>query len=191
MHYNYFRDYDPEIGRYIQSDPIGLNGGINTYGYVMGNPIRYTDIYGLEITGEWIKRPTPYISNMGIEFGEGNARRPKDWWKIWGNLGTYKAMEHRVLVQAGFNWRVKCTESEECSEDSWEVSGGAQEWLEYWIPISTPAIPHPGGYYAFLARNTYSLLIKPATSMAMEQMSQAANMYALVGATWICRNHQR
>lgn len=46
LHYNYFRYYEPETGRYISPDPIGLSGGLNIYGYALQNPLTYTDPTG-------------------------------------------------------------------------------------------------------------------------------------------------
>lgn len=47
LHYNYFRYYEPETGRYISPDPIGLMGGMNVWGYVGQNPLDYIDHLGL------------------------------------------------------------------------------------------------------------------------------------------------
>ena len=55
--YNAFRDYNPTFGRYIESDPIGLSGGMSTYGYVGGKPLKYVDPRGLQSISPPIDAP--------------------------------------------------------------------------------------------------------------------------------------
>ena len=48
QYYNYFRDYDSLTGRYVESDPIGLGSGVNTYAYAENDSIQVTDMLGLD-----------------------------------------------------------------------------------------------------------------------------------------------
>jgi RHS repeat-associated protein len=71
LHYNYFRYYDPSTGRYITSDPIGLAGGLNTYGYVGGNTLNYIDPLGLKCNsnGCWLTPLEATLANKGDYLG--------------------------------------------------------------------------------------------------------------------------
>lgn len=54
INHNYFRDYDPGTGRYVESDPIGIFAGVNTYAYVHGSPASFADSIGLlDNTSPW------------------------------------------------------------------------------------------------------------------------------------------
>jgi len=60
LSYNYFRDYDPNVGRFVQSDPMGLEAGASTYAYAGGDPIAYLDRDGLQAQRAPVERvPTP------------------------------------------------------------------------------------------------------------------------------------
>lgn len=93
LHYNWNRDYDPRIGKYIQSDPIGLAGGLNTYAYVEGDPIFYTDPKGLKglRSGGTIYRGT---GDMAGQIWIGNQQRD-------GAIQNYDSLQRRAQDKWG------------------------------------------------------------------------------------------
>ncbi|WP_428000315.1 RHS repeat-associated core domain-containing protein [Acidovorax sp.] len=68
LHYNYFRSYSAERGRYTQADPIGLEGGFNRFGYVEGNSLNNFDYWGLRpLTQREKDFLEPYIPKIDLD----------------------------------------------------------------------------------------------------------------------------
>lgn len=67
--YNIMREYDPQSGRYTTSDPIGLQGGANSFVYAAQDPINAIDPLGLYLfafDGTWINRSSGVLTNVEL-----------------------------------------------------------------------------------------------------------------------------
>ena len=74
--YNRFRYYEPETGMYLVSDPLGLQGGEQTYRYVP-NPLRWIDPLGLNKGASLSKMMNSSSDLMGLR------RQPQNFWRLY------------------------------------------------------------------------------------------------------------
>jgi RHS repeat-associated protein len=98
--YNYYRDYDSSVGRYIESDPIGLGAGPSTYGYVGGNPLGGIDPFGLsEFDVKLIEAIYHNTVNDMTQKGQ-RLKNPEEnnWNKFLGNSNLKKCGDQAEVV---------------------------------------------------------------------------------------------
>ena len=158
--YNVNRDYDPSIGRYIQSDPIGLLGGVNTYTYVLNNQLRYIDPLGLWYidinitggTGSWGGTGGVQIGPSGIYvYGGGgvgigggasvtiNSGDPSSGWSanttVSGGTGTIGGQVSGSIDSNG--------QTSGAVGGGWGVGWGASATATYTYPLWQPTPPPP------------------------------------------------
>lgn len=85
LNYNYLRDFDPQVGRYGESDPAGLAGGINTYTYAASDPVDYADPLGLaksKTKGYWASCSSADWTYCEAECGSRGVATCKKWWYL-------------------------------------------------------------------------------------------------------------
>jgi RHS repeat-associated protein len=89
LNYNYYRDYNPAIGKYIEADPIGLSGGPNLYSYVNQAPTKRTDFFGLLFSDQAFLHyleGTGTDLNMGFDEIDTSSVRPSQFPQVAGEL---------------------------------------------------------------------------------------------------------
>ncbi len=160
LHYNFFRMYDPETGRYLESDPIGLDAGMNPYSYVGGNPLSGIDPLGLATVGSWIEPPRFNLTRVGVYDWEIVA--PK--WSWWGYADFIRLYGHA----AGFvNIDVSC--SSECK--NWEIHDKVEMQARGHVDVGP---------------NLYAILI----GLRFGPLAGVAGNAALGGASLLAAEHQ-
>ncbi|MDN3693344.1 RHS repeat-associated core domain-containing protein [Chryseobacterium tructae] len=152
--YNRFRYYDNEAGNYISEDPIGLNGGLRLYGYVLDSNVRL-DIFGLSAqgggsygntrglsTGGQVNHMPAFTSYKGSGLGISHYKGPSTWMETadhmktasWGNYATakqWRGVQEDLINRGKFGKAMEMDIKDVKRKFGSKYNQGMQEMIDY------------------------------------------------------------
>jgi RHS repeat-associated protein len=156
LSYNYMRDYDPTIGRYVQADPLGLVAGPNIYGYVSQNPTQSVDSSGLFEGGNYSPAPWAGSNLTFTSFGPPHTTsHPTNGSPVysaaqggvlWTDNGT-PVLASKNAMSTGATYTDPATGNTEPYNFAYDCHGKTFAGSQYWINNNqVPAILAGDGY---------------------------------------------
>ena len=163
IHYNYLRDYDPDTGRYLTPDPIGVDGGANLYSYVDNRPLTAIDPLGLMIDPD-DSSPAPWLFGTyvhNVAWGAQIRAFGPGWGANDGRSGTWAAVRPDAYFVDPINRSLEASGSKFVGT-LWELK--PISWASG--PQRAAAVTQVAGYMASATRGCWT----PGLSSAMTSL---------------------
>ncbi|AWH52733.1 type IV secretion protein Rhs [Stenotrophomonas sp. ESTM1D_MKCIP4_1] len=157
LNYNYFRDYDLGTGRYSQSDPIGLGGGISTYSYVSSSPLAHSDPLGLvdHTSGRWIECGKGCRIRIDFTFdSKSGAKKRHLHWECKGKegeCGEYGQPSHGGTWDDAPSYIQECARRNGFAGDSVGREDSSARFKTLEVSPGTKVVLYVGGALLFIA----------------------------------------